>query len=57
MPIIIICGILICAGVRSGLEADKHYNYKGGDIDNMLREMTGKSKAEKRKILKRYGRK
>ena len=30
--------------------------YTHNDMDSMLREMTGKSKAEKAKIIKKYGR-
>ena len=57
MPIIIICCLLVYAGIRSGLESDRGYHYTNNDMDNMLREMTGKSKKECRRILKKYGRK
>lgn len=36
-------------------QTKKSITYSSTDIDKMLREMTGKSKLEKRKILKKYG--
>lgn len=54
MPIIIILGILAGAGAIAYAERDRGYHYN--DMDNMLKDMTGKSKNECRKILKRYGR-
>lgn len=56
MPIIIICGILAICGIAGHKERDKQKTYTYTDMNNMLREMTGKSKAERRKIMKRYGR-
>lgn len=56
MPIIIICGILAIFGIVGHKERDKQKTYTYTDMNNMLREMTGKSKAERRKIMKRYGR-
>ncbi|MBR1373457.1 hypothetical protein IJ556_03290 [bacterium] len=55
MPLILFCIALAYAGVRISVEKDKGKTYGHNDIDNMLREMTGKSKAEKRRILKKYG--
>ena len=56
MPIIIILGILGAAGVIGYTQRDRGYHYKSNDMENLLRDLTGKSKAEKRRILKRYGR-
>ena len=56
MPLIIIFGILAICGVAGAAGADKHKHYTHNDMENMLIEMTGKSKRECRKILKRYGR-
>ena len=56
MPIIIILGILCAAGVIEHTQHDRGYHYTTNDTENLLREMTGKSKAEKRSIIKRYGR-
>lgn len=57
MPLIIIIGILAVCGVAGAAGADRHKHYTRKDTENMLIEMTGKSKRECRKILKRYGRK
>ncbi|MBQ9673190.1 MAG: hypothetical protein IJV39_01015 [Ruminococcus sp.] len=53
---------VLCVAVVFGVA--KHYSekpvnktYTPKDMDNMLKELTGKSKAEKRKILKKYRRK
>lgn len=56
MPIIIILGILAGAGAIAHAERDRGYHYTNNDMDNMLKDMTGKSKKECQKILKRYGR-
>ena len=56
MPIIIILGILAGAGAIAYAERDRGCHYTNNDMDNMLKDMTGKSKKECRKILKRYGR-
>lgn len=57
MPLIIIIGILAVCGAAGVAGADRHKHYTHNDTENMLIEMTGKSKRECRKILKRYGRK
>lgn len=57
MPLIIIIGILAVCGAAGAAGADRHKRYTHNDTENMLIEMTGKSKRECRKILKRYGRK
>ena len=57
MPLIIIIGILAVCGAAGAARADRHKHYTHNDTENMLIEMTGKSKRECRKILKRYGRK
>ncbi|SCX77975.1 hypothetical protein [Ruminococcus sp. YE282] len=57
MPLIIIIGILAVCGAAGAAGADRHKHYTHKDTENMLIEMTGKSKRECRKILKRYGRK
>lgn len=57
MPLIIIIGILAVCGAARAAGADRHKHYTHNDTENMLIEMTGKSKRECRKILKRYGRK
>lgn len=56
MPLIIIIGILAVCGVAGTAGADRHKRYTRNDTENMLIEMTGKSKRECRKILKRHGR-
>lgn len=56
MPIIVMLGILCAAGVIGHTQHDRGYHYTTNDTENMLREMTGKSHTEKRKIIKRYGR-
>ena len=57
MPLIIIIGILAVCGAAGAASADRHKHYTHKDTENMLIEMTSKSKRECRKILKRYGRK
>ena len=57
MPIIIILGILGAAGVIGYTQRDRGYHYKTNDMENLLRDLTGKNKAEKRRILRQYGRK
>jgi len=56
MPLIIIIGILAVYGAAGAAGADRHKHYTHNDTENMLIEMTGKSKRECRKILKRHGR-
>lgn len=56
MPLIIIIGILAACGAAGAAGADRHKHYTRNDTENMLIEMTGKSKRECRKILKRHGR-
>lgn len=57
MPLLICLGILAAVGISGAINSDRGYNYTSNDMDSMLREMTGKSKAEKRRILRKYGRK
>lgn len=57
MSLIIIIGILAVCGAAGAAGADRHKHYTHNDTENMLIEMTSKSKRECRKILKRYGRK
>ena len=56
MPIIIILGILAVCGVAGHAGRDRKKIYYHSDMEKMLCDMTGKSKRECRKILKRYGR-
>ena len=56
MPIIVILGILAAFGVAEHAGRDRGKTYHHNDMENLLREMTGKSKVEKRSIVKRYGR-
>ena len=56
MPFVIIGAILIACGVISISDETKKKRYKRNDTTQMLKEMTGKSKSEKRRIFKKYGR-
>lgn len=57
MPLLICLGILAVVGISGAINADRGYTYTSNNTDSMLREMTGKSRAEKRRILRKYGRK
>lgn len=57
MPLIIIGVILIAAGAASIAGQDKNQKYDSNTTRRMLKEMTGKSKAERRRIIKKYGKK
>ena len=46
MPLIIIIGILAVCEVVGTAGADRHKHYTRNDTENMLIEMTGKSKRE-----------
>ena len=56
MPLLIIMGILAAVGVGGAVTKDKGKKYTNNDMENMLIEMTGKSKRECKKILKKCGR-
>ena len=55
MPLIIICVILIASSAASIAGQDKHKTYDSDSTRQMLKDMTGKSKSECRRIIKRYG--
>lgn len=57
MPLIIILGILAIYGVAGHINKSHPKKYTHNDMENMLVEMTGKSKRECHQILKRHGRK
>ena len=56
MPLLIIMGILAAVGVGGAVAKNKGKRYTNNDMENMLIEMTGKSKKECKKILRKYGR-
>ena len=55
MPLIIIGIVLIAAGAVSIVGQEKHKTYDSDTTRQMLKDMTGKSRAECRRIIKRYG--
>lgn len=57
MPLVKLLLVLAYKGIKEECRKDKGYSYQPCDMNNMLKEMTGKSKAECRRILKKYGRK
>ena len=57
MPLIILGVILIAAGAASIAGQDKHKTYDSDTTRQTLKDMTGKSKSECRRIIKRYGKK
>ena len=57
MPLIIICVILIASSAASIAGRDKHKTYDSDSTRQMLKDMTGKTKSECRRIIKRYGKK
>lgn len=57
MPLIILGVIFIAAGAASIAGQDKHKSYDSDTTRQMLKDMTGKSKSECRRIIKRYGKK
>ena len=56
MPFVIIGAILIACGLSCMADDNGKKRYKRNDATQMLKQMTGKSKAEKRRIFKKYGR-
>lgn len=56
MPIVIILAVLIAAGVANVAGQDKQKSYDSDATRQMLKDMTGKSKRECKKIIKKYGR-
>lgn len=57
MPIIIImCILSVYAGANIYTNSGKSNTISKTELDRMFREMTGKSKREKRKILNNYTR-
>ena len=56
MPIVIILAVLIAAGVANVVGQDKRKSYDSDATRQMLKDMTGKSKRECKKIIKKYGR-
>lgn len=57
MPFVIIGAILIACGLSCMADDNRKKRYKHNDTSQMLKQMTGKSKTEKRRIFKKYGRK
>lgn len=57
MPFVIIGAILIACSLSCMADDNKKKRYKHKDTTQILKQMTGKSKAEKRRIFKKYGRK
>ena len=55
MPLIILGIIFIAAGAASIAGQDKHKSYDSDTTRQMLKDMTGKSKSECRRIVKKYG--
>jgi len=55
MPLIILGVILIAAGVANVAGQDKRKSYDSDTTRQMLKDMTGKTKSECRRIIKRYG--
>lgn len=55
MPLIILGVIFIAAGAASIAGQDKHKSYDSDSTRQMLKDMTGKSKSECRRILRKYG--
>lgn len=55
MPLIILGVIFIVAGTASIAGQDKHKSYDSDTTRQMLKDMTGKSKSECRRIVKKYG--
>ena len=55
MPIVIIVAVLIAAGVANVAGQDKRKSYDSDTTRQMLKDMTGKTKSECRRIIKRYG--
>ncbi|MBQ2211749.1 MAG: hypothetical protein II410_02545 [Ruminococcus sp.] len=56
MPIVIILAVLIAAGVANVVGQDKRKSYDSDTTRQMLKDMTGKSKRECKKIIKKYRR-
>ena len=56
MPIVIILSVLIAAGVANVAGQDKRKSYDSDTTRQMLKDMTGKSKRECKKIIKKYRR-
>lgn len=55
MPLIIVIGILAAVGVSGAINKPKRTPPSArNSTERMLREMTGKSKVEKRAILRKY---
>ncbi len=55
MPIVIILSVLIAAGVANVAGQDKRKSYDSDAMRQMLKDMTGKTKSECRRILRKYG--
>ena len=55
MLLIILGVIFIVAGTASIAGQDKHKSYDSDTTRQMLKDMTGKSKSECRRIVKKYG--
>lgn len=55
MPIVIILAVLIAAGVANVVGQDKRKSYDSDTTRQMLKDMTGKTKSECRRILRKYG--
>ena len=55
MPLIILGVIFIAAGVANIAGQDKRKSYDSDTTRQMLKDMTGKTKSECRRIIKRYG--
>lgn len=55
MPLIILGVIFIAAGAASIAGQDKRKTYDSDTTRKMLKDMTGKSKSECRRIVKKYG--
>ena len=55
MPIVIIIAVLIAAGVANVAGQDKRKSYDSDTTRQMLKDMTGKTKSECRRILRKYG--
>lgn len=55
MPIVIILAVLIATGVANVAGQDKRKSYDSDATRQMLKDMTGKTKSECRRIVKKYG--
>ena len=55
MPLIILGVIFIAAGAASIAGQDKRKSYDSDATRQMLKDMTGKTKSECRRILRKYG--